>query len=395
MTRKVLIFSLAYYPSHVSGAEAAIKEITERIQPADIEFHLITLLFDPHAPRQERMGNVRVHRVGVGGTRLSKIFFIPLAALEARRLHAIHHFDALWAMMTYMLFPVVLAKLIGVRTPHILTLQDGDPYEKVFERWFIKPLTPVLDWGFRHATVIQVISAYLASWPKRRGYVGHIVHISNGANPRDLKNDVDPNIVEDVRRRIGKKEGEVWLVNTARLVHQKANDITIRALTLLPAHVKLLLVGGGEDEAMLKELADTLKLSDRVMFTGPVERTEVTAYRLASDIYVGPSRSEGLGNAWLSAMASRLPVIATQEGGLAEFIYDEKHNPDLPQTAWVVEKESPEDIAHAVKEILAHPEKVQVVTQNARNLVVSKYDWDMVGKEMREKVFAPIVGDAS
>ena len=49
--KRILIFSLAYYPSNVSGAEAAIKEITDRIDPSDIEFHMVTLLFDVTAPR--------------------------------------------------------------------------------------------------------------------------------------------------------------------------------------------------------------------------------------------------------------------------------------------------------------------------------------------------------
>lgn len=107
---KVLIFSLAYYPSFVSGAEAAIKEITDRINPSDIEFHLVTLLFDKKAPREERIGNVHVHRVGFGGAYLSKILFVPLAAWKARMLDRTYHLDALWAMMTYMLLPVVFSR---------------------------------------------------------------------------------------------------------------------------------------------------------------------------------------------------------------------------------------------------------------------------------------------
>jgi len=59
--KRILIFSLAYYPSFVSGAEAAIKEITDRIEPEDIEFHIVTLLFDKKAPRQEHLGNVYLH----------------------------------------------------------------------------------------------------------------------------------------------------------------------------------------------------------------------------------------------------------------------------------------------------------------------------------------------
>lgn len=393
--KKILIFSLAYYPSFVSGAEAAVREITDRISPDDIEFHLITLLFEPGAKRQERIGNVEVHRVGFGGAYLSKILFIPLAALTAIKLHKTHSFDALWAMMTYMLLPVVIAKALGLRVPHVLTLQDGDPYEKVFERPFIKPIAGLLDQGFRSARIIQVISSYLGEWPRKRGYRGPVVLVSNGANPKDLHDSVSEEDIERVRQSLGKKPGDVFLVNTARLVHQKANDDTIRALAKLPEHIRLILVGGGPDEAMLKDLAKELGLEDRVVFVGPVERTEVTLYRRASDIYVGPSRSEGLGNAWLSAMASRLPVVATREGGLAEFVRDETHTPGMAQTAWVVEKDSPEQIAEAVLDILSNPQKVATVTATARALVLQEYDWDMVAKSMREKVFAPVLGEVA
>lgn len=382
--KRILIFSLAYYPSHVSGAEAAIKEITDRV--TDIEFHLITLLFDRQASRCERVGNVTVHRVGFGGIYLSKILFVPLAALTARALHHQQRFDALWCMMTYMLFPLVLARILGVSAPHILTLQDGDPYEKVFERWFVFPFTPLLDYGFKTAQVIQVISSYLGTWPKRRGYRGEVVQVPNGANPKDIRGDVDPTVVEKIKHTYGKKAGDVWLVNTARLVHQKAYDDTIRALSHLPHNVKLLVVGEGPEEVALKSLAHQTGVSERVFFVGHVERAEVTAYRRAADIFVGPSRSEGLGNAFLSAMASGLPVIATREGGLAEFVFSGKEAGHL-QTAWVVEKDSPESIAARVQDILASPQSVEEVTARARAMVREMYDWDKVAVLMKTRVF--------
>ncbi len=384
--KRILIFSLAYYPSFVSGAEAAIKEITDRINPSDIEFHMVTLLFDRAASREERIGNVHIHRIGFGGGYVSKMLYIPMAAVHARALDRKLHFDAFWSMMTYMLFPVVLAKMLGVRVRHALTLQDGDPYEKVFERWFVRPFAPLLNRGFRTASIVQVISAYLGTWPSKRGYRGAIELIHNGANPKDLKESVSPGEVQAIRDKLGKKPGEVWLVNTARLVHQKGNDDTIRALRSLPENVKLLLVGDGSDEAMLKALAKELTLENRVIFTGSVDRSEVTKYRKASDIFVGPSRSEGLGNAFLSAMASHLPVVTTQEGGLAEFVYGE-NDPQHAQTAWVVRKDSPEDIVQAIGEIIAHPEKVKRVGDTARQMVIENYDWDMIATQMRERVF--------
>lgn len=388
--KKILIFSLAYYPNFVSGAEAAIKEITDRIDPNDIEFHMVTLLFDRSAPREELIGRVRVHRIGFGGKYLSKIFFIPLAALKARALDKKFHFDALWAMMTYMTFPVVLSRFFGVRVPHIITLQDGDPYEKVFERWFVRLFAPILDYGFRTASVIQTISVFLAEWPRKRGYSGRVELIYNGANPRDIKDAVSLEEVEDMKRKLNKKPGDIFLVNTSRLVHQKAFDDTIRALTKLPANIKLLAVGSGEDEIILKKLAESLGVSDRVIFTGQVDRSVVTLYRRAADIFVAPSRSEGLGNAFISALASRLPLIATQVGGMKDYVFDEKHNPDRQPTAWVIDPDSPDQIVEKVKEIIANPEKAKQISSFARKMVEEKYDWDIIAKNILEKVFNEI-----
>ena len=388
--KRVLIFSLAYYPSNVSGAEAAIKEITDRIDPTDIEFHMITLHFDAAVPKEEKIGNVFVHRVGSNGSYLSKRFFIPLAALRAKKLNDELYFSALWSVMTYMLFPVVLARIIGVHVRHVLTLQDGDSYEKVFKRWFILPLTPLLDYGFRKASIIQVISSYLGTWPARRGSKSPVVLIHNAANPRDLRDDVSPKEIEELKEKLGKKPGEVYLVNTARLEYQKGNDDVIRALPLLPENVSFLIVGAGTEEEMLKNLVKEMNLENRVVFTGNVDRSVVTLYRRVSDVFVCPSRSEGLGNAFLSAMASRLPVVATQEGGLADFVFDEKHNPNQRPTAWVVDKNNSEQIAEAVKDILANPDKVKRITDNAREMVVEKFDWDNIAKDMRAKVFGKI-----
>lgn len=392
--RRVLIFSLAYYPSFVSGAEAAVKEITDRIEPSDIEFHLVTLLFDQSAPRRERIGNVEVYRVGFGGAYLSKVLFIPLAAFMARSLNQTLHFDAVWSMMTYMLLPAVLARAIGVKAPRILTLQDGDSYEKVFERAFIKPFIPVLDYGFRSTSMVQVISSYLGTWPPKRGYKGVIELIYNGANPKNLKDEYSREKAEEAAQKLGKKPGDVYLLNASRLVHQKANDQTVRALTFLPDNVHLVLIGEGEDRALIETLAKEIGVSERVHLLGQLERTDVPNYRnpVFADIYVTPSRSEGLQLSSLSAMAGRLPLISTQAGGLAEYVWDPKHNPDKPKTAWVVDIDAPEQIAASVKEILADPNATQEVVRTARKMVEEYFDWDTIAVQMRTRVFAPIVG---
>lgn len=387
MKKKILIFSLAYYPSHVSGAEAALKEITDRIDENEYEFHLLTHLFGTGALRVEKIGKVMVYRVGFGSAYLSKILFVPLAALKARSLHKTLHFTGMWAMMTYMLMPLTLARLMGVKVPYVLTLQDGDPYDKVFERWFIKPALPLIDKGFRDARVIQVISEYLGTWPKKRGYKGEVVMIRNGANPKNFEQFYSDEELEKVKTELGKKVGDFYLMIAARLVYQKGIDAVIKALPLLPETVKFLIAGGGPDEQMLKDLTRELKLDERVIFLGALERDDVPKYRntIVADAFVHPSRSEGLGNSVLSAMAGRLPVIATQVGGLADFIFDGSGK--RPATAWAVLPDNPEHIAAAVRDIMSDTLKVAERTQNARTMVERDYRWEQIAKDMQSMVF--------
>jgi glycosyltransferase involved in cell wall biosynthesis len=400
--KKILIFSLDYLPGTISGAEAAIQEITDRISPEEIEFHMVTLYYDSTVPRVGKIGNVLIHRVGLFGKpnasleerrkfplHYNKHWFQFAAAWKATWLHYRYRYDGIWSVMAHGTgVPTSIFKFLHPKVKYALTLQEGDPPEHI-ERI----MRPVWFWfrrAFTEATVIQPISEFLGTWARKMGYTGDIEIIRNGANPESIKPTFDLSEVETLKKKLGKKDGEIYLVNTARLVHQKGFDTTIRALLFLPSHIKLLVVGGGPDEAMLKDLTKELKLEDRVIFTGQIDRKEVTQYRIASDIFVGPSRSEGLGNAFLSAMACRMPVVATQVGGIADFLFDSKRNLGKGTTGWAVDPDSPEQIAEAVKEILANPERVREVTDRARKMVEEEYDWDLVAKKMKEKVFERI-----
>ncbi len=367
--KRILIFSLAYYP-HVGGAEVALKEIIDRIP--DVEFHMLTLNFDG-ALREEKIGNVIVHRLGTSASYLSKILFIPRAALAARTMHTALHFDAFWAMMSYMLFPIVLVRLLGTKVQYILTLQEGDPWQHMFNRWFILPFRPFLHWGFRNASAVTAISTYLAKWAGRMGYTGAIALVPNG---------VDLALFTQVSHPPIESGGIVNLVTTGRLVHKNAVDDIIRALVLLPENVQFVSYGVGIQETALRKLAHNLNVSNRVLFKGYIPHAELARAFATTHIFIRPSRSEGMGNSFIEAMAAGLPVIATQEGGIADFLFDAKRNPDKPATGWAVDVNSPEQIAFAVKDIMTNPDKVARIRANALALVREKYDWNLIAKQM-------------
>lgn len=398
--KKVLIFSLAYFPKHVGGAEVAIKEITDRIN--DIEFHMVTNRFDSTLPRYEKVGNVHVHRIGV--TRrdpemadlrkwplhLNKFLFQFLATWKAAQLYRKYRFDGIWAMMAHSCgVPAGLFKALHPRVRYLLTLQEGDPPKEI-ERT-MRPLWPLFVRGFTKADMIQAISTFLSKWARHMGFDGPLEIIPNAVNTTHFSQEYNEDEINEVKKDIGKKERDVYVVTTSRLVKKNAIDDVIKALPKLSDNVKFLIFGTGPDENMLKRLAEEEGVKDRVIFWGQVEHSEMPKYLKACDVFVRPSRSEGMGNSFVEAFAAELPVIATQEGGIADFLFDEKRNPDKPTTGWAVDKDSPEQITRAVQDIIDNPEKAKKVKENAKKLAFEKYDWGIIAKDMREKMFGRLL----
>ncbi|MFQ5540959.1 MAG: NAD-dependent epimerase/dehydratase family protein [Candidatus Paceibacteria bacterium] len=394
--KRVLVFSLVYYPNFHGGAEPAIKEITDRIHPKDIEFHLVTCLWNSNLPRTERYGNVLVHRIGFGipdpkfeqynsdlRLKFNKYYFQLFGALKGLQLRARYRFDGVWAMMAHSAgIPAMLFKTFSPKTKYILTLEEGDPTEHIEQ--VMKPAWPLFRRAFTNADIVHSISNYLSDWARRMGYRGDIQLIKNGANPNDLLENYTQEEVDNIKKELGKKEGDVFLVNTSRLVDQKGFDLVIQALQYLPPHVKFVAVGDGEDENKLRDLVRKLKLGGRVIFTGRVDRSVVTLYRKACDIFVAPSRSEGLGNAFVSALASRLPLVTSGVGGIADYAVDN-------ETAWVVPENTPEAIAKRVEEVMTHPEQAKEMSEKARALVEREYDWEKIAEQMKKNVFGKVI----
>jgi glycosyltransferase involved in cell wall biosynthesis len=399
MTKKrVLIISLDYYPGEVGGAEIAIKEITDRILPSDIEFHLVTLHYDKSMAVVEQIGNVLVHRIGFGWKNptiadrrkfplhYNKHLFQITAALKAMRLHRKYHYDGIWAMMAHSCgVPAALFTFFNPQVRFILTLQEGDPPEYIERK--ARLVWPLFKRAFVKADTIQVISNFLGRWAKRIGFPKEPILVPNAVNTAHFAQEYPDIEVEEVRRMLGKKEGDVFLITTSRLVHKNGIDNVIRALALLPRNIHFIIYGGGPDEAMLTRLAEEMGVLHRAHFRGLLAHDVMPKHLKACDIFIRPSRSEGMGNSFVEAMAARIPIIATQEGGIADFLFDAVRNPGRATTGWAVDSDSPEQIAGAVIDIIEHPEKVAQVLKTAHALAVSTYDWNLIARDMKVKVF--------
>lgn len=145
-------------------------------------------------------------------------------------------------------------------------------------------------------------------------------------------------------------EGAKVLMTVARLWSgdiYKGVDVTIRALGAIAKvfpEVKYLVIGRGDDQPRLAQLATDLGVRDRVVFAGFVPTEELAEHYRVADAYIMPSQ-EGFGIVYLEAMACGKPVLSGDADGSADPLQDGR-------LGWQVPHRNPDAVAAACMEIL-------------------------------------------
>lgn len=358
---RILVFTTTYLPL-VGGAEIAIAEITKGLP--QVHFDIITSRLDRSLSRIETIDNTTIYRLGTG-TFLDK-YWLTLYGSWFVEKKLKNKPDYVWGMMaSYGGLAASFFKKKNPNIPYLLSLQEGDSLSRVeLKTFFIRPLFLSI---FKRADTIQAISHYLARWAKKLNSSAFVHVIPNG---------VPLSRIIYRPRLITKKE--IRLISVSRLVHKNGLDTLILSLKFLPEEVTLSLVGEGPDEKKLKNLVLKEKLESRVTFLGGLVPNKALLALNTADIFVRPSRSEGLGNAFLEAMASGLITIGTPVGGIPDFLKD-------GETGFLVPPDDPTLLALTIKKIKnLSPEEQKVIVQNARKLVEDSFSWDIVVQKMAQ-----------
>jgi glycosyltransferase involved in cell wall biosynthesis len=127
----------------------------------------------------------------------------------------------------------------------------------------------------------------------------------------------------------------------------KGVDVTIRALPAIAQvvpNVKYLVIGRGDDQPRLAQLAKDLGVADHVVFAGFVPTPDLVEHYRIADAYIMPSQ-EGFGIVYLEAMACGKPVVAGDADGSADPLEDGR-------LGWQVPHRDPDAVAAACIEIL-------------------------------------------
>jgi len=171
----------------------------------------------------------------------------------------------------------------------------------------------------------------------------------------------------ELKRALGFSTSDRVIGCVGRFDPVKNHPLLIKAFSRLkhdlPIH--LVLLGDGPEKHHLEDLRDSLLCRDRIHFVG--QRENVAELLRIMDIFVLPSRSEGICNALLEAMASGIPIIATAVGGNIELVQD-------GHTGLLVSSEDEDSMVHALNLYLEDASGLSArVGQNARRKAEQDY----------------------
>ena len=370
----IIVCTAAYLPA-IGGAELAIYEIAKR--STNLRFLIVTSRFSREVPKYEKMDSVEVRRVGFG-TGFDK-WFLPLRGGLIAIWRALREPKVvLWGMMVSQgTLAALFTKSFMSRIPFVLTLQEGDAPEYLQRGrggliWFF------WKYALRRADKVTAISTYLKDLAGKAGR-SDVEIIPNGVDA-DFFSKRDEDAIKHVRDKYRVSENDIVILSVSRLVIKNGLDDLIRAFAIFSQthkNAKLLLVGEGSERSRLEMLAKNEGVAHSVIFAGAIVPRDIVPYFHVAHVFARPSLSEGLGIAFLEAMAAGVPIVTTSVGGIADIIQD-------GETGVVVKAGDVKSIADGLARINHDQDLRKEITRKAFVMVREQYSWDAIALHMNQ-----------
>ena len=225
--------------------------------------------------------------------------------------------------------PGAIGALLGLmlllrRTPFAVELV-GDPYDVLSGKDF-SLAARLLRWPLTYVTQVlcrsSIGNTYVTERALQQRYPARAGKYADGISSIDLPRSL---FARSAKIYDGRKPLRLFFCGSLAQLY-KGLDVLIEAVALLSEKGKEVVVdvvGDGSFRSRLENLAKDREVVDRFKFRGQVPRAEVFAANDAADIFVMPSRTEGLPRAMVEAMARGMACIGTKVGGIPELLTED------------------------------------------------------------------------
>jgi glycosyltransferase involved in cell wall biosynthesis len=252
------------------------------------------------------------------------------------------------------------------RIPYVVSLRGGDvPGFRPYDFWLYHRIAvPFLHVVWHGASNVVANSAGLRNLAKRFDSTVDICVVPNGVDLERFP----------VTQR-------TWspprILSVGRIVHQKGLDMAMAALAgLMDLDWEWRIAGDGPELPQLKAKAREGHLESRVQFLGWQTRDQLRQEYANANLFLFPSRHEGMPNAVLEAMASGLPVIATRIAGNEDLVRE-------GETGVLVPPENAQALQLSLRRLLTEGEKRAQMGLAARARVEQAYGWHSAADQYR------------
>ncbi len=352
--------------SGTGGAEKVLYELVRRLPPERYQCRVIVMKRPGRTAQLVADSGIPVMSLGLPSrTGAAYLLKLPLAFLRLLRELGRERPDVLhcWLFQANMLGRLA-ARLAGVAV-NISGLRVVE-MERTGQYWPDRLCAGLVT---RYAAVCEAVAAHYCA---RLGIAAEkMAVVRNGIAPAPFA-EADGGAL---RRELGIADGSKVIGAVGRLHRQKGLDILVRAMPALLARfpgLTLLIAGDGPERDRLEQLADAEGAAPHIRFLG--EWTRVPELLAALDVFVLPSRWEGMPNALLEAMAAGVPAVAARVGGVPEIMAaGESDAPLAGETGIMVGPEDPAALAGAVSALLQDENRRRSMGANARERVRSEF----------------------
>jgi len=332
---RILLVSY-FYPPSIGGVERQSHLLARGLVGRGHSVRVVSSL-QAGSRRRELLDGVEIVRVAAGGGSRWQNMATFLAGMLVASARLLGHVDVV--QVQQLLYPAAAMALVQpvFRRPLVVRNSGSGQFGGVR----LMQRLPLGAFGLRVTARRATGVSLNAEMTREMRSVGfrRIVEIANGV---ELPPAITPATRSSARRQLGLRGHVVLYVG--RLEDEKGVDVLIQAWhDAAIAGATLLVVGDGVRRAELENLAATTGRAGSVFFHGSI--ADLRAHYAAADLFVLPSRSEGLSNALLEAMAYGLPVIATNVAGNRQVV-------NTGALGCLVEPESRRSLAVALQRLL-------------------------------------------
>jgi len=268
-------------------------------------------------------------------------------------------------------------KILNPKLKIIITKHNANDFKKKLLWGLIGKLTSIC------AEKVITVSGTIKKFSQKYEHISQkkIVVYPNGTNTSKIKRIVNSS---KIRKRIGLKKDEFVVGVVGRLTKQKGHIFLIKAAEILKNKIpklKIIIIGDGKLKDSLEYEVEKRNLSNIIKFVG--FRHDIKEIYSAMDIFCMPSLWEGLSIVLLEAMSSESLVVMSNLPNNKEVAEDGKE-------AVYFNKGNHQELAKKIDYYYKNPKKAEIIRKNAREKVVSNFDFKKNLKEI-ERLYKNIL----